>query len=264
KLGLHPGHALRADDLLRGLLMSSANDAAVALAERVAGSRQGFAQDMTQVGHELGLVDDPVLDDPAGLDDGSAFGRSDLISAYDLAVVARAALAVPTIREIVSRRDPYTFSPTAGGEDHVVRPQNKLLKDPTVIGVKPGYTARAGETLIAAATRSRRTMITVELGAHPQSMYTTAQALLSKGFDTPVFSEAPLPRLPPVVSLPASAAATSDTAPPTTAQALRVPAETGSPAFPFAAVVAAGVALFLVWHLSGRRRARRRLGRKQI
>ncbi|MDQ6928739.1 MAG: D-alanyl-D-alanine carboxypeptidase, partial [Actinomycetota bacterium] len=50
KLGLHPGHTLRADDLLRGLLMSSANDAAVALAERVAGSRQGFAQDMTQVG----------------------------------------------------------------------------------------------------------------------------------------------------------------------------------------------------------------------
>jgi D-alanyl-D-alanine carboxypeptidase (penicillin-binding protein 5/6) len=264
KLDLRRGQVWRSDDLLRGLLMHSANDAAVALAERVGGSRQGFADEMHRVAGLLGVVDDPILDDPAGLDDASAFGRSDLISAYDLAIVARAALAVPTIREIVARRAPYSFVAPQGGP-LVVRPQNKLLSDPTVIGIKPGYTARAGETLIAAATRSGRTVISVELGAHPQTMWTTAQSLLARGFETPGFLQAPLPHLPAVVALPASAAAISDTAPappPTTAAGAPGAADdSGDTDIPVAAIGAAVVALVLVWHLGARRRGKRRLGR---
>lgn len=269
KLDLRPGQVWRTDDLLRGLLMHSANDAAVALAERVGGSRQGFANEMQQVAHQLGVVDDPILDDPAGLDDGSAFGRSDLISAYDLAVLARAALAVSTIREIVARRAPYSFV-APQGRTLVVQPQNKLLTDPSVIGVKPGYTARAGETLVAAATRSGRTVITVELGAHPQSMWTTAQSLLAKGFESPTFLEAPLPHLPPVVTLPPSTAAVADTAPrvpvppPTTITASQARDDSGGSSVPVAAIAAAVVALILAWHLGARRRGRRRLGRSPL
>jgi D-alanyl-D-alanine carboxypeptidase (penicillin-binding protein 5/6) len=252
--GMRAGETWRADDVLHLLLMASDNDAAVALAERVSGGRAGFARDMQATARQLGLVDDPVLDDPSGLDDSAAFGRGDWISAYDLAIVARAALAVPTIRDVVGRRTPYRLKrPDGRVED--VRPQNKLLADPGVIGVKPGYTAQADETLIAAAVHDGRTVITVELGARPAAMYAVAKQLLAKGFAAPVGSQGPLPRLPAVV-VPQRVVGNASAWPKS-----RQPASSGDGSGPVAAVVAGVVIVALTWHLGSRRRGRRSLGR---
>jgi D-alanyl-D-alanine carboxypeptidase (penicillin-binding protein 5/6) len=198
KIGMAAGESWPLSEVLHALLMVSANDAAVALSEAVSGSRARFAAQMSLVAASLGARDHPVLDDPAGLDDSSAFRAGDYVSAYDLAVMARAALAVPAIQDIVAARQPYEFTGPRGIR-HVLRNQNRLLySDHSAVGVKPGYTRAAGETLIAAATRGGRTVLSVELGSTPGEMYSTAEALLDRGFALPSGDEGGRGYLPPV------------------------------------------------------------------
>jgi len=199
KINMKAGQTWELRDTLYSLLIVSANDAAVALAERVSGSRAGFAATMAAAGRRLGLQDAPVLHDPAGLDaEPFAFDGGNLISARDLAVIARAALAQPEIREIVAR-DTYSFH-GGDGIDHRIRNHNLLLKTyPGATGMKTGYTVDAGHTLIGSATRDGRTMISVVLGAvdAPRS----SAELLDKGFLLPVALEGHLGYLPPVASV---------------------------------------------------------------
>lgn len=256
RLGMRSGEVWHLDDVLHGLLMVSANDAAVALAERVSGSRKGFATDLRRAGQELGMVDDPVLDDPAGLDDRAAAGDGDKISAYDLAVAARAALRNPAVRQIVGLRGPWRFTAPDGTERRLTA-QNKLLADPTVIGIKPGFTASAGETLMAAATRGGRTIISVELGARPGTMYRTAQTLLARGFAAPMTAEASLPHLPGVV-LPRTVGAVPLTWP--------MPSRRGQTSSPLsrtavAAAIAVGAVALFHQRVARRRPRRRRVAR---
>ncbi|MBV8159732.1 MAG: D-alanyl-D-alanine carboxypeptidase, partial [Acidimicrobiia bacterium] len=178
------------------LLMVSANDAAVALAEKVSGSRQAFAGVMAQTAQRIGMDDSPVLQDPAGLDDQFSNGGGNLLSAHDLAVAARNAMANDQIRQIVSTQV-YRFQ---GGDniDHRLLNEDLLLKTyPGAIGMKTGWTTKAGHSFIGAATRGGRTMISVVLGA--ADPYRTSAGLLDKGFSIPVAAEAGLERLPAVV-----------------------------------------------------------------
>jgi serine-type D-Ala-D-Ala carboxypeptidase (penicillin-binding protein 5/6) len=199
KINMKAGQTWGLRDTLYSLLLVSANDAAVALAERVSGSRSGFAATMTDAARRLGLQDAPVLHDPAGLDaEPFAFDGGNLISARDLAIIARAALAQPEIREIVGL-DTYRFH-GGDGIDHRIRNHNPLLKSyPGATGMKTGYTGGAGHTLIGSATRNGRTMISVVLNAvdAPRS---SAQ-LLDKGFFVPVALQGGLGYLPPVASV---------------------------------------------------------------
>lgn len=210
KVNMKAGQVWAFDDVLHSLLLVSANDAAVALAERVDGSLAGFAADMDRVGQRLGLADQPVLHDPAGLDDEFSFEHGNLISARDLAIVTRAAMAQSEVRAIVSEPD-YRFH-GADGNDHRLLNHNLLLKEyPGAIGVKTGYTKRAGHSLIGEATRDGRTMLSVVIAAPDPDRFT--MGLLDKGFATPVAAEAGLDRLPPVVrdagALPTTSAATA-------------------------------------------------------
>jgi D-alanyl-D-alanine carboxypeptidase (penicillin-binding protein 5/6) len=211
KINMKAGQTWELRDTLYSLLIVSANDAAVALAERVSGSRAGFAATMAAAGRRLGLQDAPVLHDPAGLDaEPFAFDGGNLISARDLAVIARAAQARPEIREIVAR-DTYSFH-GGDGIDHRIRNHNLLLKTyPGATGMKTGYTVGAGHTLIGSATRDGRTMISVVLGA-VDAVRSSAQ-LLDEGFLLPVALEGRLGYLPSIASLADPAPATQPRTP---------------------------------------------------
>jgi len=195
-MNMKAGQVFKFEDILHALLMVSANDAAVALAEKVSGSRQAFASVMAETAQRIGMDDNPVLQDPAGLDDQFSNGGGNLISAHDLAIAARNALANDQIRQI-AQTQVYKYH---GGDniDHRLLNEDLLLKTyPGAIGLKTGYTLKAGHSFIGAATRDGRTMISVVLGA--ADIYRTSTAMLDKGFATPVSAEAGLERLPAVV-----------------------------------------------------------------
>src|SRR5205085_3355714 len=115
-MNMKAGQVWRFEDVLHALLMVSANDAAVALAERVSGTRQAFADVMAQTAHRIGMNDNPVLRDPAGLDDEFSNGGGNLLSAHDLAVAARNGLADDQIRAIATTQV-YKFH-GGDGNDH--------------------------------------------------------------------------------------------------------------------------------------------------
>lgn len=197
KLNMGAGETWTLRDTLHSLLLSSANDAAAALGERVSGTLEDFSKDMAAAGDTLGLTDEPVLRDPSGLDDASSVGGGNFISARDLAIVARAALADATIAEIVEARE-YRFTGPDGVAHHLINHNKLLSRYPDAIGMKTGYTRASGHTLVAAAERDGRRLIAVVLGA--VDMYGTAAHLLDEGFATAA-ADAAGGRLPPVRSL---------------------------------------------------------------
>jgi len=195
-MNMKAGQVWKFEDVLHALLMVSANDAAVALAEKISGSRQAFAAVMADAAQRLGMTDSPLLHDPAGLDDEFSNEGGNLLSAHDLAVAARAALANDQFREIVSTQV-YKFH-GGDGNDHRLFNEDLLLKTyPGAIGVKTGWTRKAGHSLIGAATRDGRTMLSVVLNA--PDTYRATTAMLDKGFATPVAAEGALEHLPKVV-----------------------------------------------------------------
>jgi D-alanyl-D-alanine carboxypeptidase (penicillin-binding protein 5/6) len=196
-IGMAAGQVWRLDDALHALLMSSANDAAVALAERVSGSVDKFQATAGALAAQLGMADRPVFRDPAGLDDSTSVGGGNLASARDLAIAGRALLASPTLSAIVGQRA-YSFTGPDGAAHKLVNHNKLLSRYPGAVGLKTGYTVKAGGTLMAAARRNGRTMLTVVLGS--PDIYGPTTALLDKGFATPVRAEPTAGRLPPVVT----------------------------------------------------------------
>ena len=196
KISMKQGEVWTLDDSLHALLLSSANDAAVALAERAGGTVEGFQQIFAATAAGLGLADHPVLNDPAGLDGPDGVEGGNLVSARDLAMAARALLDQPTLAAIVATPIYYFTGPD--GFHHRLTNHNKLFLTtyPGAIGVKTGYTSRAGHCLIAAARRDGRTMLAVVMNsANPTQ---AAKDLLDEGFATPVEAEPTADRLPPV------------------------------------------------------------------
>lgn len=205
KINMKAGQVWPLDQTLYSLLMVSANDAAVALADRVSGSPAAFGQLAGRVAAELGATDPMVFDDPAGLDDSFEFGQGDLISAYDLAVFARVDMTIPLFRTIVDTQH-YVFQ-GVDGQSHELPNHNRLLaEDPSVIGIKPGWTPAAGETLVTEAVRDGRTMLVILMDDTPAGLFSDAEALFNQGFATPVSAEPAVEQLPPVrTTLPATA-----------------------------------------------------------
>ena len=143
------------EHLMRSMLMVSANDAAVALAEKVGGGTlDGYVTVANETVARLGLVDHPILNDPAGLDDEFANKGGDRISPRDLAIVARAVLASPSLMAIIGTRD-YSF--TGGDRLPHHLPNHDLFLDmyPGANGLKTGTTELAGRTFVGSATRER-------------------------------------------------------------------------------------------------------------
>lgn len=198
-VGMMVGTTWSLNNTLHALLMTSANDAAVALAERVSGNLGAYRGAAAQTATRLGLVDHPVIRDPAGLDDSDSVGGGNLVSARDLAIAARAVLVSPTLAPMVAKRSYDLWGPK-GIKFKLVNHNKLLQRYAGTIGVKTGYTRKAGGCLITAATRKGRTMLTVVLGT--QDIYGATTSLLDLGFATRVSQEPLADRLP---ALPAGA-----------------------------------------------------------
>jgi D-alanyl-D-alanine carboxypeptidase (penicillin-binding protein 5/6) len=165
RMGLTEGETLTVEDLLWGLLLPSGNDAAVALAEYVAGSQEAFVELMNSTAASLGMQNTHFTS-PHGLGD-----PNEGISANDLVLVTRAALAYPLFSEIVAT----SRAEVAG---HELANTNQLLT--TLVGadgVKTGTTNEAGECLVASVTHDGHRRLLVLLGS--EDRYTEAASLLS-------------------------------------------------------------------------------------
>lgn len=179
-MGLEAGEHLTVEDLLWGLLLNSGNDAAVALAEHVAGSQAAFVELMNQRAATLGLRDTHFAN-PHGLDAPEHYS-----SVYDLWKLAEAVLADPVLRRMVATR-----SYNAAG--HALRNRNELLSMyPGADGVKTGTTDQAGQCLVASVTRNGHRVIAVVLGS--QDRYADVTALLDHYFTFYRWASAPQPQ----------------------------------------------------------------------
>lgn len=160
KLSLRPGEELSVADLLRGLMLESANDAAVTLAEHVSGSRAAFVRLMNRRARELKLRN-THFDNPIGLD-----GPGNYSSARDLARLAVVLRKHSFIRKIANRT---SATLTTGYRPRTIRNRNTLLaKDQEVNGLKTGHTNTAGYVLVGTRRHDRITLVSVVLGT--QSM----------------------------------------------------------------------------------------------
>lgn len=161
---LKEGEELTLETLLYGLLLCSGNDAAVAVAEHVGGSVEGFVERMNETAMELGMENSSFAN-PNGLDDGEHYS-----TAYDMALLARAAMENETLVRIASTR-----TVSIGGR--TMTNHNKLLSYMDgCLGLKTGYTRAAGRTLVSCAERNGQRLIAVTLQdgndwADHQSLY---------------------------------------------------------------------------------------------
>lgn len=173
-LGFQAGERVSLDDLLAALLLKSSNAAAVVIAEHVAGSVEAFAERMNERARSLGARDTHFVN-PHGLHHPDHYS-----SAYDLALITRAALEYPRFRQLVAQRQAAIDRPDMG-ERVVVENHNKLLaRAPFVDGVKTGYVKESGQCLIASGTRDGWQLVAVVLNS--PDPYAESLALLDHGF----------------------------------------------------------------------------------
>ena len=174
RLNIRPGELYQRIDLLRALLVKSPNDVARCLARDNAGSIEAFADRMNAKAQLLGATHSHFLN-PNGLPIPGQYS-----TARDLAVIARAAYANPTIRSIVCL--PQLVFRYANGRTRELENTNKVLKRlPFCNGMKTGYTEAAGHCLIASGSRPGRDIIVVVLGDTKSGVWTDAASLLSWG-----------------------------------------------------------------------------------
>jgi D-alanyl-D-alanine carboxypeptidase len=172
KMGFRAGTQVTVDNALKMLMVKSANDIAVVLAEGVAGSIENFADQMNWHARRLGMVQSSFVN-PNGLP-----ADDQITSARDLAILARA-----LIREF-PEYDYYWHLPGIRMGKMVQRNYNTLLgRYPGADGMKTGFICAAGFNLVASATRDGRRLIAVVLGA-PSSAVRALKAaqLLERGF----------------------------------------------------------------------------------
>ena len=174
KMGFPAGIQLTVDNALKMMLVHSANDIAVVLAEGVDGSVEKFAEEMNLTSQRLGMVQSNWVN-PNGLPDDAQIS-----SARDLGILARA-----LIRDF-PEFDSYWHIPSIKFGRRVMRNYNKLLAEyPGADGMKTGFICASGFNLVASATRGNRRLIAVVLGAPSGAVRTTkAASLLERGFNS--------------------------------------------------------------------------------
>ena len=161
-------------DLLAALLVASANDAAVALAEHIAGSVEDFAEMMNDRAEEMGLEGTRFLN-PHGLDQEGHYS-----TARDLLAIARAGMENPDFAGWVGAQTADLPADREGEPRAAVNTNRLLAEYPGAIGIKTGYTDLAGLSLAAAAERDGRRLYAVVLGS--EDHFAEAAALFDYGF----------------------------------------------------------------------------------
>ncbi|ASV69147.1 D-alanyl-D-alanine carboxypeptidase family protein [Cytobacillus sp. FSL W7-1323] len=152
---LKPGEEIKLEDLVYGLMLRSGNDAAVAIAEYVGGSLDGFVYLMNQKAEEIGMTN-THFENPHGLDDH----ENHYSTAYDMALLTRYAMKNETYQKIAG-----TKSYRSENRDYSWNNKNRLLTQlyKYTTGGKTGYTKRAKRTLVTTATKNNLDLIAVTL-----------------------------------------------------------------------------------------------------
>ena len=157
RLGLKKNDKITVNDLLYGLMLRSGNDAAVALANYVGGSIEGFAEMMNKKAKEMGLKNSHFIV-PHGLDNEGHY-----TTAYELAKMADYGLKIDKFKEIVSTK---STTININGYPRKINNTNQLLGSISgVYGVKTGFTNGAGRCLVSACKKDELDIITVIIGA---------------------------------------------------------------------------------------------------
>jgi len=168
KIYLRPGKKYRAWDLLNATLLHSANDAAVALAEGVAGTEGAFARRMTELARRLGACD-TFCRNATGLT-----AKGQYTTPYDLAIILRAAMEDPRLSSILQCRRTMACHTT-------VRNHNKALwQIPGARGGKTGYTSAARRTYVGCFERDGKRVIIAFLGS--EDLWSDLRLLASRAF----------------------------------------------------------------------------------
>ncbi len=198
KMGFAVGTQVTVDNAIKMMMVKSANDMAVLLAEGVGGSIDDFAQLMTDTAHRLGMKESNFVN-PNGL---PADGQ--IVSARDLAILARA--LIHDFPEYSS----YWHIPAIKFGRHVVRNYNPLLgRYPGADGMKTGFICASGFNLVATATRGNKHLIAVVLGAPSGA----ARAVKAAEMQETGFAQNPLSWLTPSLGT-VDTLASIDAAPP--------------------------------------------------
>jgi len=172
RMYLTAGQAVAASELIRGMVVQSGNDAAIALAEAVAGSEEAFVQLMNLQAARLRLT-------------GTHFANATGNPAPEHYSTARdlATLATALIRDFPEQYAAYAQKEFAFNGIAQTNRNRLLWTDPTVDGVKTGFTESAGYCLVASARRGERRLVSVLIGAHSDGLRTSeSQKLLNFAF----------------------------------------------------------------------------------
>lgn len=172
---LEEGETKTLEDLLYALLLNSANDVAIVIAEKIGGTVEDFVQLMNDKANEIGALN-THFNNPNGLPDNAHYS-----TAYDLAMIAKYAMHNEKFREIVATKtrdwqgDKW-YGPLIN--------HNKLLwRYQGLTGIKTGYTVAAGQCLVASAQRNNNELIAVVLNSKGKNIYSDISQLLDYGFD---------------------------------------------------------------------------------
>lgn len=242
RVGIIENQHYPAYQIFRAMLMVSGNDAANAAAS-AAGGQAATAKLMNDEARRIGALETHAVN-PSGLD-----AAEQKTTAYDLAVIGRAAMQLPDFRQYVA-----TKRSTINGKDgHPLRltSHDKVLWNyDGAIGIKNGYTVKAGATFIAAATRGGHTLIVTDMHARPR-VWPEIAHLLDWGFAAERAGAMPLGQLPDPPKEPAAGATPSTAA--VRAAAVRTRAPARGSLLPVAGL-GAGLGLGAVAVLAVRRR----------
>ena len=175
---LKAGETFPLGEMLKAIMIASANDAAVAVAEHLAGSQAAFVEKMNQRAAELGLTD-TTYQTPHGLPPGKG-QLPDISSAHDLAVLGRELMKYPEVMK-------WAATPQAGFRDDTLQMSNTnhLVRGmyPGATGLKTGYYVQAGFEITATATRNDFNLLAVVLGVpDKKASFAEAARLLNEAF----------------------------------------------------------------------------------
>ena len=172
RMFIEPRKPVTVDELICGMIVQSGNDACVALAEAIAGSEEVFVQMMNREAQRLGM-NDTHFENATGLPHAQHYS-----SAYDLSLLATA-----IIRDFPEYYPLYSLKEFRYNNISQANRNRLLWLDPTVDGMKTGFTDNAGYCLITSAKRGERRLISVVLGtASETARATESQKLLNYGF----------------------------------------------------------------------------------
>lgn len=181
-IGIRPGEILSMEECIYGMMLASANEVCLAVAEHVGGSVDAFVEMMNQKALELGCTNTHFTN-PNGLPDEQHY-----TTAHDMALIAQAAYKNPKFRKVIQTKVSSIPTTNMCGEVRWFQNHHKMILDGDYYyegctGGKTGFTQAALNTLVTYAERNGRRLVCVSLRTNGRQVYTDTAALLNYGFD---------------------------------------------------------------------------------